>query len=507
VTGQFHISAASILDYTLRLGRVRLPHINCLNPVQEFEMPIMSARFKILLCGLLLLTPGLAAAQTTQSPLAAYVVLGPDGERIARVVTEIKDCPALFVDGHVMEMQVRVPAGTAPLRATASKPELTKPSAFPATVCEAVIPAAAKHVSVHSWNLPLPPKVIRRIVVIGDTGCRIKAADNAVQACNDPKAYPFAMVAEMAAKWKPDIVLHVGDYLYRENPCPDGSAGCQGSPWGYGLDAWRADFLDPAKPLLAAAPWIMVRGNHESCNRAGQGWHRLLDAYPFSASQSCDDPADDVKGDFADPFAVPLGQGAQIVNWDTSGAGSKLFAADDPHTTAYSANISRIAELAKTVPHTILTNHHPVLAVAAKTKKDGTIEIGTSNKSLDALLATADPKLYPAGIDLLLSGHVHVWEQLDFAGQYPSQIVTGFSGTQEDIVPLPEQLPADQEIEPGIKAAGFSSWVDGFGFMTLERTGPAAWKAEIHDGMGKVVNRCTIAGRISKCSIKQVHAK
>ncbi len=470
-------------------------------------MPIMSARFKILLCGLLLLTPGLAAAQTTQSPLAAYVVLGPDGERIARVVTEIKDCPALFVDGHVMEMQVRVPPGTAPLRATASKPELTKPSDFPATICEAVIPAAAKHVSVHSWTLPLPPKVIRRIVVIGDTGCRIKAADNAVQACNDPKAYPFAMVAEMAAKWKPDIVLHVGDYLYRENPCPDGAAGCQGSPWGYGLDAWRADFLDPAKPLLAAAPWIMVRGNHESCNRAGQGWHRLLDAYRFSASQSCDDPADDVKGDFADPFAVPLGQGAQIVNWDTAGAGSKVFAADDPHAAAYSANISRIAELAKRVPHTILTNHHPVLAVAAKTKKDGTIEIGTSNKSLDALLATADPKLYPAGIDLLLSGHVHVWEQLDFAGQYPSQIVTGFSGTQEDIVPLPEELPADQEIEPGIKAAGFSSWVDGFGFMTLERTGPAAWKAEIHDGLGKVVNRCAIAGRISKCSIKQVHAK
>ena len=470
-------------------------------------MPIMTARLKILLCGLFLLGPGVAAAQTTLSPLAAYVVLGPDGERIARVVTEVKDCPALFVDGRVMEMQVRVPAGTAPLRPTASKPELTKPSAFPATICEAVIPAAAKDVSVHSWHLPLPPRIIRRIVVIGDTGCRIKAADNAVQACNDPKAYPFALVAETAAKWKPDIVLHVGDYLYRENPCPDGSAGCRNSPWGYGLDAWRADFLDPAKPLLAAAPWIMVRGNHESCKRAGQGWQRLLDAYPFSASRSCDDPLDDDKGDFAEPFAVPLGEGAQIVNWDTSGAGYKEFDASDPHAIAYSENIGRIAELAKGAQHTILANHHPVLALAARTQKDGTIEIGTSNKSLQALLVKADPKLYPAGIDLLLSGHIHVWEQLDFAGQYPSQIVTGFSGTQEDIVPLPERLPPDQEVEPGIKAAGFASWVDGFGFMTLERTGPAAWKAEIHDGVGKVVDHCTIAGRISKCSVGQVHAK
>jgi hypothetical protein len=43
--------------------------------------------------------------------------------------------------------------------------------------------------------------------------------------------------------------------------------------------------------------------------------------------------------------------------------------------------------------------------------------------------------------------------------------------------------------------------------MTMERTGPADWKVEIHDTAGAVVNRCTIKGRISKCDIAQVHAK
>src|ERR1700761_8261218 len=127
--------------------------------------------------GILLLLPLPALAEnqpTTISPIAAYMLLGPDGQRTARVWTEIKDCPALFVDGKVVAMHVRVPAGTAPLRPTASKPELTKPSAFPATVCDAVISPTAKDVSVHGWPIPVQPKTIKRIVVIGDTGCRIK---------------------------------------------------------------------------------------------------------------------------------------------------------------------------------------------------------------------------------------------------------------------------------------------------------------------------------------------
>lgn len=84
----------------------------------------------------------------------------------------------------------------------------------------------------------MPSPVIRRIVVIGDTGCRLKASESAYQACNDSEAYPFATVAAHAAAWHLDLVIHVGDYLYRANPCPPGRSGCVGSPWGYGWDSW-----------------------------------------------------------------------------------------------------------------------------------------------------------------------------------------------------------------------------------------------------------------------------
>ncbi len=195
---------------------------------------------------------------------AAYVVLGAGGTPQARLVVAADACPSITIDGRARPMHVRARAATLPLRPTASTPETSKPSVFPLLTCEAAVPRGARRAAVQGRPLPLPPRRIDRIVVIGDTGCRIKASDAAFQACNDPARYPFAAVAARAAAWKPDLVLHVGDYLYRENPCPADQPGCAGSPWGYGWDAWRADFFAPAAPLLAAAPWVVVRGNHAS---------------------------------------------------------------------------------------------------------------------------------------------------------------------------------------------------------------------------------------------------
>ncbi|MFX8797610.1 metallophosphoesterase, partial [Acinetobacter baumannii] len=85
-------------------------------------------------------------------------------------------------------------------------------------------------------------------------------------------AWPFKLGATLSASLKPDLVLHVGDFHYREKPCPAGNDGCAGSPWGDNWDVWREDFFAPADSLLRAAPWIMVRGNHELCDRGGHGW-------------------------------------------------------------------------------------------------------------------------------------------------------------------------------------------------------------------------------------------
>lgn len=447
---------------------------------------------------------GSDAQAAEAAPASAYVVLGEDGARIVRTVTAAAACPGLLVDGQPQVMTPRAPAQTVPQRPTRSDPSQSKPSVFDAAVCEAVLPTSAHAASIAGRKLPLPPAVIRRIVVIGDTGCRIKLADQAFQACNDAKAYPFAKVAASAARWKPDLVIHVGDYLYRENACPAGMAGCAGSVWGYGLDAWRADFLTPADPLLRASAWAAVRGNHESCARAGQGWWRLLDPRPLVAGRDCDVAAHDDVGDYSDPYAIPLGDQSQLIVWDSSNAPNGPMGAADPRFARYSDAQAKIAALAARAPHNLLADHHPMLAFAASEGKSDKVKIHAGNPGLQSAFAAADPKLFPASVDLLLSGHVHVWEAVGFAGDYPAQIVAGFSGTQEDIVPLPAKAPASPEIAPGAVVAAFSSWVDGFGFMTMTRTGPGAWAAEVRDVDGKVVDTCHLDGRKLSCDKDQV---
>ena len=104
----------------------------------------------------------------------------------------------------------------------------------------------------------------------------------------------------------------------------------------------------------------------------------------------------------------------------------------------------------------------------------------------------------------MLSGHYHLWEQVGFSSGQPSQFITGFSGTLKDVVPLPEHLPPGAEPAQGAAVASFASWIDGFGYMTLERTGPAAWRATVRDVRGQAVNRCTIIGTQSRCDKARV---
>jgi hypothetical protein len=166
---------------------------------------------------------------------------------------------------------------------------------FRITVCQALAPAMAKAPTVGGLPVPTLRPAVQRIVVIGDTGCRLKKNKpperDEVQDCNDTFDWPFATVARLAAARGPDLVIHVGDYYYREMPCPEERPGevrpgCRDSPNGDTWRTWKFDFFDPAAPLLAAAPWVFVRGNHESCvvkgePRGGKGWVRLLDPSPI----------------------------------------------------------------------------------------------------------------------------------------------------------------------------------------------------------------------------------
>jgi len=437
-------------------------------------------------------------------PLAAFVVLGPEGAAVARVMTEAPACPAIVIDGQPQPMALRAAPATIVQRTTRLKREDAKPSAFPVRSCEFTLPAGTTSASVAGQPLPLPKADPQRIVVLGDTGCRLLKDGDTYQACNDTAQYPFATVAAQAAAWHPDLVLHVGDYHYRESPCPAGNAGCAGSPWGYGWDAWNADFFSPGKALLAAAPWVMARGNHESCPRGGQGYWRFLDPRPLLAGRDCNADADDASGDYSDPYAVPLGPATQLLVIDTAATTWKGLKPGELGYDKYRDVYTKLDALAQRAPHNIGVAHHPVLALGADHDKDGKLLILKGDLGLQQSWGSLNPQLLPAAIQTMLSGHVHLWQQMSFSSGHPSQFVSGFSGTAEDIVPLPLPLPAGVTPAPGAVVRNVSAWIDGFGYMTMERRGPEQWLVGVHDLQGKLRNTCRIDGRDSVCDVMQV---
>lgn len=439
-------------------------------------------------------------------PDAAYVILGPGGAPIARALTSAASCPAIELDGRNTAMRVRAPYAPIPLRplppGADGKPR-PLPQSRPVLACEMPIPAGTASARIAGQPLPLPKADLRRIVVIGDTGCRLKGKD--FQDCNDPNGYPYARVAASAAAWKPDLVVHVGDMHYREDPCPPGRAGCAGSPWGYGWDAWNADFFAPGRALLAAAPWVAARGNHETCTRGGQGWMRFLDPYPYSAARSCDRPQDDDDADYSDPYAVPIGGDAQLLVFDSANTSYKGFKPGDVRIERYTGLLRRIDELSKRARHTIAVDHHPLYGFGAlHDANTGRISLFGGDAGLIQVFGAASQRLLPSNVEVLLSGHVHLQEQVSFSSDFPSQFVAGFAGTAEDIVPLPASVPPDTHPAPGAEVEAMSSWIDGFGFMTMERTGPDTWQVVIHDRNGAPVNTCSIDGRHSRCAEDQV---
>ena len=421
----------------------------------------------------------------------AYVVLGSNAQAIARVVVDGAACPNLEVDGATLPMQTRVAAGTAPLR---GKQE--KASAFALQVCEATLPQGAHAASVLGRSLPLPRDQPRRIVVLGDTGCRIKKAENAYQDCSDSGAWPFAAVAAAAAREHPDLVLHVGDYHYRENPCPPDQR-CAGSPWGYGWDAWDADFFTPAARLLAAAPWVMARGNHELCSRAGQGWFRLLDAAPYSARRNCDDIAADDLADFTAPYAVPLGDGWQLIIFDSARASRPLDRSRAPDAQTfdrYVADLDAVAALAAAPGmHSIFVSHHPALGFAIDA--GAAPRFGTA-ALLEPMKQRNGTHYLPAGIEFSLHGHVHTFEAIDFASGQPAAIVAGHGGDllDRDLAGPPAATYPGAE---GIVIAS-AAQTSRFGYLVLER-GAAGWHIDARGLDGALLAHCELGTRRVDC--------
>lgn len=426
--------------------------------------------------------------------LSSFVVMGADNQAMARVVTTNASCPLLIADNTATRMQLRAAPATLALRTTTSAPADSKPSEFPVTTCELRLPAGATVVTVGSRRLPVAKANPERIVILADTGCRMKKADNAFQACSDAAAFPLNTVATSAAALKPDLVMHIGDYHYRENACPADVAGCKDSPWGYGWDTWNADLFTPAAPLLAAAPWIVVRGNHEECARAGQGWFRMLDTQSYAAGRTCDLPANDEAANYSTPYAVQLGTDTQMIVFDSARTGKTALATSDPQFAQYQAQF-RIVERLAAKPGTVsmFANHHPILGY---TPVKGATPLGGNAALLSVMQSLNATAYYPPGIQAAFHGHVHDFQAINFSSSHPATFVSGNGGDNIDPA-LPDPFPMSVSPAPGVTLDAVTHSTT-FGFMLMERTG-TAWSFKAYSKSGLVMATCAFANAKVKC--------
>ena len=407
------------------------------------------------------LLPGLAALLIACLPAHAdtlyrWTQYVPGGLE-ARAITNGSACPAAQIDGHATAMRVRAEPG----------PD------YPVRICAVTVPAGTASALVDGRAVPLPKPRADRILVIGDTGCRITSLVN--QSCNDPAQWPFAPGARIEADQHPDVIVHVGDFHYREAPCRIGNAGCEGSPFGDSWAVWEADFFRPAVPLLEAAPLVMVRGNHEECERGGKGWSRTLDPYPLVQPSGC--------LGLGDPFTVDLG-GLTLVVMDVSTADEgKQSLVQAAH---YRAEFESVAKLAPQGP-VWLAFHRPIWAAAAAVIG----VVAGQNETLAAAARTA----MPGRVEAILSGHIHTFQVLGYQEDLPVQLVSGHSG--DDLHWTAPNEVAGLQIS-GVTVASGLGRSGVFGFVTLDRDG-SAWHIDNHAMTGDVLDRCRFEGRKLAC--------
>lgn len=415
----------------------------------------VTRRYSILLAAIVGVAAIAGAADAAPTLISDWVQIAPGGLAEARAVVAGTGCPDILIDNADVPMRERAAANPA----------------FPHLLCAATLSKSVRKASIGGRALPLPSAAPMRIVVLGDTGCRIKGGT--VQACNDPAKWPFPHVAAVAAKLKPDLVIHVGDYLYRELSCPPGNSGCTGSPSGDDWPAWAADFFTPAAPLLGAAPFVFVRGNHEECARSGTGWLRLLGPLRVDANAAC--------SEHVAPWAVSLGAVTLAVLDDAHA--SDLTAPDDL-VTLYRADLAAVQRMAPAPVWLVM--HRPIWGVVE-------LAFGMVVGGNRTMMAAQEPGGIPTNVALLLAGHIHTFEAINYVTGAPPQIIAGEGGDLLDRAPrdLSERSVGALKIASGLS-------LPGYGFLLLTREADH-WAIHVMTQDGSQEALCIFAHRHLDC--------
>jgi hypothetical protein len=386
---------------------------------------------------------------------------------------------------------------------------------FPVKMCELTY-SGSHFARIGDAQFDPRPRNPKRILVIGDTGCRITHYE--AQPCNRAADWPFAAITAAAKTQRPDLIIHLGDYHYREKPCA-GRAGCADSPYGDNWAVWQAEFFDPAAGLLTSAPWVLMRGNHENCARAGAGWMLLLAPQPSNpAALDC---ADDTP-----PYELHFDHLALAV-FDTANA-------EDAYQRMKRANTYR-DQIRKFAPRlrrpagatndefwlllhqplwssygsTTETDLFPTLknvisaaappGVSANLIEQLRAQIG---RPIDTFRQWFENKIEDTprpDVSLVLSGDTHLFQLFrPQDAKMPNQIVAGMSGDTLENNDTYQKLIAGSPADVNLFGVAGKLWTrHGFGFLLLIEE-DRAWMAHYYDVSGN---------RRLKCMLKRMPAE
>jgi hypothetical protein len=272
-----------------------------------------------------------------------YIILGINGTPHIRAIVDYNEtCPSPMhkedVESNLQEVQLDVRVLGNPIN------ENKMPYKFPIKVCELKVEEGTVHRKLlekgllhmnwknQSYPVPRVKSSPSRFMFISDTGLRIKPSNlglgnvaSGEYPCNattvygihqcyvnftkddlkEPQTGSFQgldewylkQIVDDAISQDVDVVVHLGDYLYRQGPCPinntdylDGDTkDCSAinlpehataddiandtvmnfipGEFGDNWWGWWGDFFWPFLELLKTAPIIALRGNHEICGK------------------------------------------------------------------------------------------------------------------------------------------------------------------------------------------------------------------------------------------------
>ncbi len=445
------------------------------------------------------------------STLASYTLLAPpsiaNSQLVARAVLKPgASCPVLAT---VKKVGAQTITKNYPMTERTVGPK-ARPAFTTVKVCSAAIPAGITSASVGGRTIPATlPATVTRIGIFADSGCRVEAGR--IQDC--AKAWPLAPIANRLAALKPQVVLNPGDYYYRESACPAANwaqcgvnppvAPIAGMPFDDSAHGWMTDAINPMSALFPVAPIAFLRGNHEACNRAGNGFFLFFDPRPTTAA-TCEPLAVGANPVPATPAVtdtwsfslnVATGRKLKVAMVDSA------YGSDDKVTNWVPNQAKAYLQAALQTQkqpgvESWLMTHRPIFGRQAGNGFAPNFTPWVSNDQ-----AAASQNML-GNYQMILSSHIHLMQAVKIPGQ-PPNLVVGNGGTMLDAntaYPIPSFGPLAKSNGQAINPAyppypkASSMWTKvtfGFGLATAA-TAKNSWNFSMQGPTGNVFGACAL---------------